>query len=112
MKEIELQILEKLLDRSSWLFYGDWEEEMSLFVREILKNEFREYGFEEIKLEGDKKVAYWLLLSELVRLNLAEYGTSPRGAWLTEEGKKFKEIVMEHKDWLEQVEEHIYQQNH
>ena len=34
---------------------------------------------------------YWLLLSELNAHGFIEYGTSPRGAWLTNEGLVFFE---------------------
>lgn len=35
----------------------------------------------------------WLMINELCRVNILEYGTSPRHAWLTKPGQRLKEFV-------------------
>ena len=35
----------------------------------------------------------WLLITVLIGADILEYGTSPRGAWLTEEGRALKEFT-------------------
>jgi hypothetical protein len=55
--------------------------------------------------------AYWLFISLLVANDMYEYGTSPRGGWLTEKGKRLKKIVIENPDWLgyyHEYEDEVY----
>ncbi len=88
----DIKWLADVLDESSWLFYGEFDEYLQSFFSGIFQEELSHYGFNE-SLSNDFQVAYWSVLSELVKLDLAEYGTSPRGAWLTPNGEKFKEII-------------------
>lgn len=108
MKTEDLEFLAEILDKSHWLFYGDLDEHFTKFVKSVFSHEFREFGFEEVKMEPTFAVAYWLFLSELVALDLAEYGTSPRGAWLTDNGERFKKLVMENEDAIGEANEFIY----
>jgi hypothetical protein len=108
MKEEDLKFLGDILEKSHWLLYGDLDEHFTKFIKEVFKHEFREYGFEEVKMSRDFAVAYWLFLSELVSLDLAEYGTSPRGAWLTEGGERFKKLVNENEDAIGLANDFIY----
>lgn len=103
MKVEDLEFLAAIIEKAHWLFYGDLDEHFDDFVRKVFKHKFREYGFEEVKMPLESAVAYWLFLSELVALDLAEYGTSPRGAWLTPEGERFKKLCMENKDAIRQA---------
>jgi len=103
MNKDDLEFLGGILDDSSWLFYGDLDEHFTTFVKKVFTHKFSEYGFEEVKMEPDFAVAYWLFLSELVRLDLAEYGTSSRGAWLTERGERFKSLIIENNDALSEA---------
>lgn len=80
-----------LLQRSNWLFYGDLEETIDDFARKVFERPLVEYGLYGAPIEA---LPYWLFLSELVALDLAEYGGSPRGAWLTPEGERFKAICL------------------
>lgn len=49
----------------------------------------------------------WLLISTLARAHVIDYGTSPRGGWLTENGKALAAYVLEHSvDELVQVTDH------
>lgn len=112
MNQEDKQFIADILNKSRWLFYGDLDEHFTLFLKKVFGHELREYGFEEVKMEHDFAVAYWLFLSELVSLNLADYGTSPRGAWLTEKGKRFKKLVIENEDAIREANDFIYESNH
>lgn len=111
MKEEDLEFLEEILNKASWLFYGDLEETFDDFVKKVFQHEFSEYGFEKIKMEKEFAIAYWMFLSELCRLDLAEYGTSPRGAWLTEKGKRFKKLIMEEEETIIKATDYIYKKS-
>lgn len=111
MEEEDLKFLAEILNQSSWLFYGDLEEHFDIFLRTVFSHELKEWGFGDVKMSPDFTVAYWLLISELNRLGLVDYGTSPRGAWLTEKGEKFKKLVMKNNDAIAQTEEFIYREN-
>lgn len=91
--------------RSQWLFYGDLDEHFEAFVARVFAGvddgrglpSFGRFGFTShdrtlTPLAPDFAVAYWLFLSTLVALGLADYGGSPRGAWLTEDGQRFRRI--------------------
>jgi len=109
MNNEDKEFLADILEKSHWLLYGDLDEHFTDFIKEVFKHEFRDYGFEDIKMAPDFAVAYWLFLSELVALKLADYGTSPRGAWLTEEGKKFKRLIMENEDAIVEANNFIHE---
>jgi hypothetical protein len=85
---------EKVLGDAAWLFYGELQDVLPDFLEDVLEKPFDEWGFDR-DMERDFAVAYWLLISELVRLDLYEYGTSPRGGWLTDKGKRFVRIFKE-----------------
>ena len=108
MNNEDLEFLAEVVEKAHWLFYGDLDEHFDAFVRRVFQHEFKEYGFEDVKMEPDFAVAYWLFLSELVALDLAEYGTSPRGAWLTEGGKRFKKLCLTHEDAIGQANDYIH----
>jgi hypothetical protein len=109
MNEQDLQFLDGILDKAHWLFYGDLDVHFDGFLKKVFSRELREWGFDELPAEFD--LPYWLLVSELVALDLVEYGTSPRGAWLTPEGERFKKIVMENKNAIAQANEYIYKKH-
>ena len=100
MKKEDKEFMSEILDKSRWLFYGEFEVYLQTFLEEVFKHDLKDYGFEDIKMSNEFAVAYWSVLSELVSLDLAEYGTSPRGAWLTEKGERFKEIIMSNENAL------------
>jgi hypothetical protein len=89
----DIEFIARILDKSDWLFYGEFECYLTEFLQKVFTKDLKEYGFDE-SLPNDFQVAYWSILSELVKLNLADYGTSPRGAWLTEDGERFKSIIV------------------
>lgn len=97
-----------VLDDVAWLFYGDLDEHFATFVHHVFTHleeiagggssfgpfGFRSAGATMLPLSPDFSVAYWLFLSELIRMDLAEYGTSPRGAWLTSNGERFRRLFL------------------
>lgn len=107
MKSEDLEFLAEVINQSHWLFYGDLDYYFEKFVRIVFGREFRDWGFEEESMTPDFAVAYWLFLSELVALDLVEYGTSPRGAWLTESGERFKKLMLETEDAIGQAKEYL-----
>lgn len=50
------------------------------------------YDYRKLEEACDPVVA-WLLINTLCRADVIEYGTSPRGGWLTENGKALAEYV-------------------
>lgn len=108
MDKNDLEFLASILEKSRWLFYGDLDFYFDKFVRAVFAREFTEWGFEAESMVPDFATAYWLLLSELCALNLAEYGTSPRGAWLTEDGERFKKLCLAHEDAIAQANEYVH----
>lgn len=109
MEQEDIDFVEELLGKASWLFYGDLDEYFDDFVKKVFSHELKDWGFGDVKMEPDFATAYWLFLSELERLNLVEYGTSPMGAWLTPDGERFKKIIMENENAISKVNEHIYE---
>lgn len=112
MDKEDLEFLAGVLEKSRWLFYGDLDFYFDKFVRMVFGRELKEWGCEGESMEPDFATAYWLFLSELVALDLAEYGTSPRGAWLTEEGERFKNLCMKYPDAIAQANQFIYDRYH
>ena len=100
----DIIFLAKILSESSWLFYGEFEVYLNSFLKSIFQKELKDFGFDE-KLPNDFQVAYWSVLSELKKLNLVDYGTSPRGAWLTEEGERFKRVILENDNAIQEAVE-------
>jgi|SRR3989339_165566 len=99
MKTEDSEFIEEIIDKSSWLFYGDLDETFDKFVKKVFSKELKDWGFGGLDKESDNfKTAYWLFVSELQKLELAGYGTSPRGMWLNEKGKRFKNIIMNNKN--------------
>lgn len=102
MKEEDLDFITELDNKWAWLFYGELDQILPPYIKKIFSQDLSYWGWNEEK-DDEFEAVYWLILSELIRLNLAEYGTSPRGAWLTPDGERFKRIVQENPDWLRQV---------
>lgn len=51
------------------------------------------YDYRELEAALTPTVA-WLLINRLCQVDIIEYGSSPRFAWLTEEGKHLKYFIM------------------
>ena len=83
------KFLIEFLEETDLLFYGELEE---IFPR--LLNEMINYGDDYAKRDKIvKKIdepLFWFMVSILNKTGIIEYGSSPRGYWLTEKGKKLK----------------------
>lgn len=93
--EVKEEWKDKLYDTDA-LFYG----ELEFYLDEYLPK-FFSVGVSDVAFTKDHKMndaLFWFTVSWLVSMNFLDYGTSPRIAWLTEEGKKFKEYVLETPD--------------
>ena len=108
MKQEDKEFVESIINDSTWLLYGDLDETFDEFLKKVFAHDLSEYGFHTIEMSEDFSTAYWLLISEFNRLNIIEYGTSPRSAWLTEKGERFKKIVMENENAILETNEYIY----
>src|SRR3972149_6208790 len=105
MKNEDLEFLAGIVEKSRWLFYGDLDEHFDGFLRDVFRNELRDYGFETVPMTRDFAVAYWLFISEMVALDLVEYGTSPRGCWLTTEGGRVKTLGVSNEEAISEARE-------
>ena len=82
---------EKLQD-TDCLFYGELEFHLDKYIKRFFSVEVKDVGFDEN--HPMNTIEFWLVVSMLVRMDFLEYGTSPRGAWLTEEGEAFKKYCL------------------
>lgn len=103
----DLQFLADILEKSHWLLYGDLDEYFDGFLKRVFSIELKDWGFSRVEMSPDFSVAYWLLISELNALDLVEYGTSPRGAWFTERGERFKRIILENDEAIEKAQDFL-----
>ena len=85
--------LADVLEESHLLFYGELYDYLDTFLTRVFSHELSDYGFGKVPMTHDFATAYWLFVSWAVEADLIEYGSSPRGAWLTEKGKRFKRII-------------------
>jgi hypothetical protein len=88
--------------------YGTGEEHtlaaLKAFMGEIGKQPERPNGYDYRALEAAlTPTVAWLMINALCQANVIEYGTSPRGGWLTPAGSKLKEFV-DHKTVEQLVE--------
>ena len=104
--------LADLLEDSPLLFYGELEELLDKFLPRLFAYDFPAYGFGSVPMTDDFATAYWLFVSWACRADLLEYGTSPRGAWLTDKGKRFKQIIQDYEHPIQQACELSYRRNH
>jgi len=88
----QLETWKEKLEQTNCLFYGELEFYLDKYIKEFFSVEVQEVGFNEFHPMND--LQFWLVVSILERMGMLEYGTSPRGAWLTKDGKEFKEYCM------------------
>jgi lipopolysaccharide biosynthesis glycosyltransferase len=112
MEKADVKFIADILEKSRWLLYGDLDAVFDGFLHKVFEHELKDWGFGDVKMTDDFATAYWLFISEMEALDLVGYGTSPRGAWLTEDGERFKKIVMENEDAVIQGNEYIYNKYH
>ncbi len=108
MNQEDLNFMAEILEKSKWLLYGDLEQTFSTFLKRVFAHELKDWGFGDVNMSDDFATAYWLLIAELNALNLVDYGTSPRGCWLTKEGERFKSIILAHDDAISEANTYIY----
>lgn len=77
--------------------YGTGEEHTLAALKTFFENVHERdgsqvYDHRELEAALTPTVA-WLLINRLCQVDVIDYGTSPRFAWLTEEGKRLKEFV-------------------
>lgn len=82
----------ELLENTDCLFYGELEYHLDSYIKKFFSVDVKDVGFEES--HSLNTVEFWLVVSMLVKMDMLEYGTSPRGAWLTEDGKEFKKYCL------------------
>jgi len=85
--------LKETIENSSLLFYGEIEYCLDRYLPKFFSVETPEVGFDDSHAMND--LQYWLVVSWLTEMDMFEYGTSPRGGWLTEKGEQFKKYVLE-----------------
>lgn len=104
----DIEFIADLIEGSPLLFYGEFEIYLDIFIKEVFKYEFRDIGFGNVKKDNTFLTAYWFLISWLNSKDLFDYGTSPRGGWLTEKGERFKKIILEHDNSIELARDFIH----
>lgn len=71
--------------------YGSGEEHTVWALKNFLDLVPMDGGYDYMHLEKNlTPVVAWLMINILCKANILEYGTSPRYAWLTPEGKALK----------------------
>ena len=106
-KQKDIEWLAEILEESPLLFYGELEYHLDKTLKLVFAHDLKEYGFEEIPMLEDFATAYWLIISLMHKWDFIDYGTSPRGAWLTEKGERFKKMVLAY-DAIQEAAEHIH----
>lgn len=82
---------EKIQD-TDMLCYGDIEPHLDKYLPKFFSVEVREVGFNDE--HPMNTLEFWYTVSWLNRMDFLDYGTSPRGAWLTDEGEQFKKYIL------------------
>lgn len=82
----------ELLEDTDCLFYGELEYHLDSYIKKFFSVEVSEVGFDDEHTMNN--LEFWFVVSMLVRMDMLDYGTSPRGAWLTDDGKLFKEYCL------------------
>lgn len=90
--EIILKIKEAV-ENSNLLFYGELESFLDDYLPKFFSVEIKDVGFDE--KHPMNNLEFWFTVSWLESMDYTDYGTSPRGAWLTEEGEEFKSYILE-----------------
>ena len=104
--------LADVLEESHLLFYGELEACLDTFLPRLFAYDFPAYGFGHVPMTEDFAMAYWLFVSWACQADLLEYGSSPRGAWLTEKGKRFKRIIQGYEHPIQKACKLTYQRDH
>ncbi len=83
------------VDKNLGYGYGSGEEYTFAALKKFLElcsGENESYDYRDLEKHLTPTVA-WLMINLLCGNNIIEYGTSPRFAWLDDEGKELKKFV-------------------
>ncbi len=83
----------ELLQDTNCLFYGELEYHLDKYIKKFFSVFVKDVGFDDN--HAMNTLEFWFVISMLVKMDMLEYGTSPRGAWLTEDGELFKKYCLE-----------------
>lgn len=98
---MEKEQLKEMIENTDALFYGELEYYLDEYLPKFFSVEVKDVGFDE--KHPMNNLEFWFTVSWLVRMDCLEYGTSPRGAWLTEKGKALKQYVLSTKDPIQSL---------
>lgn len=90
------ETFKEMIQDTDALFYGELEFLLDKYLPKFFSVEVSDVGFN--KDHPMNNLEFWFTVSWLVRMDCLEYGTSPRGAWLTEKGEEFKKYVLSVKE--------------
>ena len=106
------KFLIEFLEETEILFYGEFEEIFPRILNEMINFE-PDDGMSWIRdrLDYMSRSEYWFMVSILNRTGMIEYGSSPRGYWLTEKGEKLKELfhLIDNTDKMRKYTSEYYQ---
>ncbi len=76
--------------------YGTGEPHLIPVIKDFLEHlaSKRPYDYREIEAKFGPVVG-WMMINKMCELDVIEYGTSPRGGWLTEHGQRLADYVSE-----------------
>jgi len=90
-EEIVEEFKEKI-ENTDMLCYGDIEPHLDTYLPKFFSVDIKDVGFDE--KHPMNNLEFWFVVSWLNRMGFIDYGTSPRGAWLTSEGETFKKYIL------------------
>jgi len=94
MKKMYLAIEDKLFGFG----YGTGEQYTLQALKGIMNNlnsDKRTYDFELFEQHLTPTIA-WLMINALCRVDIFDYGTSPRFGWLSEKGEELRDFLEKH----------------
>lgn len=89
---MKIEELKEMVENSHALFYGELECHLDTYLPEFFSVDVKDVGFDDNHPMNN--ALFWFTVSWLVEMDCLEYGTSPRGAWLTDKGEEFKTYVL------------------
>ena len=82
----QFEQLEQWFPDNSLYDYGELSGILPQYVYAVLKLKQQQVFTDGSNLENITMLEYWFVLSLLCQYDYVEYGSSPRGAWLTDKG--------------------------
>lgn len=79
--------------------YGSGEKHTIPALKKFLENTPEKWCYNYVKLEQElTPTVAWLMINILCQKYILEYGTSPRGAWLTKKGIRLRHFILSKTD--------------